>query len=122
MPLLKERAKTLVDLMDAAAFIVADRPLALDAAAAALLDEPARGLLARVGAALADVAEWTVATTEAAVKELAVREGAKLGKIAQPLRAALTGRAASPGIFEVLVVLGRAESLGRIADQARSQG
>jgi glutamyl-tRNA synthetase len=119
MPLLKERAKTLVELMAAAAFAVADRPLALDAAAAALLDEDARRLLARVNASLKGVADWSTATTEAAVKALAEQGGLKLGKVAQPLRAALTGRAASPGIFDVLAVLGRDESLARIADQAR---
>jgi glutamyl-tRNA synthetase len=119
MPLLKERAKTLVELMDAAAFIVADRPIVLDAAAAALLDGDARHLLAGAGAALQSVQEWTGASTEAAVKAFADRAAVKLGKVAQPLRAALTGRAASPGIFDVLGILGRNESLGRIADQAQ---
>ena len=64
------------------------------------------------------VQDWSVASTEAAVKAFAEGQGLKLGKVAQPLRAALTGRAASPGIFEVLAILGRDESLGRIADQA----
>jgi glutamyl-tRNA synthetase len=118
MPLFKERAKTLVDIMAAAGFIVADRPLALDAAALGLLDGDARRLLAELAGALGGVAEWTVEATEAAVKRVAADNGAKLGKVAQPLRAALTGRATSPGIFEVLAILGRQESLGRIADQA----
>jgi len=117
MPLIKERAKTLADLIDAAAFVVAERPIPFDAAAAALLDPPARSLLGGAQAALEGVADWSVATTEAAIKAFAERAGVKLGKVAQPLRAALTGRTASPGIFDVLAILGREESLARIADQ-----
>ena len=64
--------------------------------------------------------DWTAASTEAVVRAYAEEEGAKLGVVAQPLRAALTGRSTSPGIFDVLAVLGREESLGRIADQAPS--
>ncbi len=118
MPLLKERAKTLVDLIDRANFIVAERPLALDAAAAALVTDDGRALMRRLVPVLSALSEWTTASTEAAVKEFAVREGLKLGAVAQPLRAALTGRTASPGIFEVLEILGRDESLGRIEDLA----
>ncbi len=118
LPLLKERAKTLVDLIAGAGFILAERPLTPDAAAAALLDGDARKLLGDLKPALEAVQDWSVATTEAAVKAFAEGHGLKLGKVAQPLRAALTGRAASPGIFEVLAILGRAESLGRISDQA----
>jgi glutamyl-tRNA synthetase len=118
MPLLKERAKTLPDIITAANFIVADRPLELDAAAAALLTAEARSLLKQVFATLTTVTDWTAVATEAAVKDFAVRENLKLGSIAQPLRAALTGRSASPGIFDVLAILGRDESLARIADQA----
>ncbi len=120
LPLLKERAKTLNDLIAGAHFIVAERPLAVDAAAAALLDADARQLLSRLRPVLEALADWSVAATEGAVKTFAAEHDLKLGKVAQPLRAALTGRAASPGIFEVLVILGRAESLARIADQAAS--
>ena len=116
---MKERAKTLVDLIHGAAFIVSSRPLVPDKAAAALLEGGARPLLARLLATLTALPEWTAAATEAAVKAFAEAEGAKLGAVAQPLRAALTGRSASPGIFEVLEILGRDESLGRIADAAR---
>jgi glutamyl-tRNA synthetase len=118
LPLLKERAKTLNDLIAGAAFIVAERPLPVEPTAAALLDAEARKLLAGLLPVLEALQEWSVVATEAAVKEFAAQRGLKLGKIAQPLRAALTGRTASPGIFEVLVVLGRAESLARIADQS----
>jgi glutamyl-tRNA synthetase len=118
LPLLKERAKTLVDLIDAAAFLVAERPLAPDAAAEAVLDDDARERLAAVAEVLAGVATWSAAATEAAVKAWAAGNGVKLGQVAQPLRAALTGRTASPGLFDVLAILGREESLARIADQA----
>jgi glutamyl-tRNA synthetase len=63
------------------------------------------------------LAEWTALAAEAVVREFAEKSGAKLGQVAQPLRAALTGRLTSPGIFDVLAVLGREESLARIADQ-----
>jgi glutamyl-tRNA synthetase len=118
LPLLKERARTLVELMDAAGFLVAARPLAPDAAAEAVLDDGARERLAAVAEALAGVATWSAATTEAAVKAWAAENDVKLGRVAQPLRAALTGRTASPGLFDVLAILGREESLARIADQA----
>ncbi len=119
MPSLKERAKTLLDLIDGAGFLLADRPIVLDDKAAALLTPEARGLLRDVEKDLAAVEPWTAAGTEQAVRTFAERRGTKLGAVAQPLRAALTGRTTSPGIFEVLSVLGKAESLNRVADQAR---
>lgn len=118
MPELKERAKTLVDLLEAASFIWADRPLALDDKAKALLTPEALALLREVIAVLETVTTWTAEATEQAVRSYAERIGAKLGAVAQPLRAALTGRSTSPGIFNVLVVLGRQESLARLKDQA----
>ena len=121
IPSLKERAKTLLDLVDGAKFLLADRPLPLDDKAAALLTADAKTLLADIGAELAAVEPWTAEATEQAVRTFAERKGAKLGAIAQPLRAALTGRTTSPGIFEVLAVLGKAESLARVADQTGAQ-
>jgi glutamyl-tRNA synthetase len=118
LPFLKDRAKTLVDLIEGAAFIVAERPLIPDEAAAALLaKDGARVALAELLAVLRDAGDWSAPALEAAVKAYAASGGLKLGAIAQPLRAALTGRAASPGIFDVLAILGKDESLGRIADQ-----
>lgn len=117
MPGLKERAKTLAELADNAYFIVADRPLALDEKAAAILDADARAILKALLPALRSLAEWNVATTEAVVRDYAAKADLKLGKVAQPLRAALTGRSTSPGVFDVLAVLGREESLARIGDQ-----
>ncbi|MEJ1159362.1 glutamate--tRNA ligase [Prosthecomicrobium sp. N25] len=119
MPGLKERARTLLELLDGARFLIADRPLALDDKATALLDEAGRRTLAGLAARLEGLNAWTVETTEAAVRAFAEAEGLKLGKAAQPLRAALTGRSTSPGIFDVLAVLGREESLARIREQVR---
>jgi glutamyl-tRNA synthetase len=119
MPGLKERAKTLVELIDSAKFLYASRPLALDDRAAALLGTDARTLMGKLAVRLAAIEPWTAAATEAAVRTFAEAEGVKLGAVAQPLRAALTGRATSPGIFEVLAVLGKTESLARLGDQAK---
>jgi glutamyl-tRNA synthetase len=122
MPSLKERAKTLVDLIDGAYFLLAARPLALDEKAKALLTPEAKALLHNIGGELAAVQPWTAESTENAVRGFAERHGVKLGAVAQPLRAALTGRTTSPGIFEVLAVLGKNESLARVADHARLEG
>ena len=112
------RAKTLVELAEAGAFYTASRPLEPDAKAARLLaDEAARTLLARYAAAL-EGAEWTEAALETATRAFAEIEGLGLGRVAQPARAALTGRTASPGLFEVLAALGRDEALGRLRDAA----
>ncbi|EIM78152.1 glutamyl-tRNA ligase [Nitratireductor aquibiodomus RA22] len=118
LPGLKERAKTLVELVDNAAFLFAKRPLSIDEKAAQLLDENARQLLAEILPVLQNVGDWTLANIEAAVRVFAEQTERKLGKVAQPLRAALVGGTTSPGIFDVLSVLGREESLARIRDQA----
>jgi glutamyl-tRNA synthetase len=118
LPGLKERAKTLVELVDGAQFLFARRPLPVDAKAEETLAKGGRLHLKVLLPRLTAVSDWSAAATEAAVRAYADEIGAKLGTVAQPLRAALTGRATSPGIFDVLAVLGREESLGRIADQA----
>ena len=120
MPGLKERAKTLVELLDSASFLFAKRPLTMDEQAAKLLDAAGREMLAALLPRLEDVSPWTLEALEASVRSFADETGGKLGKVAQPLRAALTGRSTSPGIFEVLGVLGRDESLARIRDQAHA--
>jgi glutamyl-tRNA synthetase len=118
MPGLKERAKTLVELIDSAGFLFADRPIALDDKAKAVMTDEARALVAAVLPDLEAVEPWSAEGAERAVRTFAERAGVKLGAIAQPLRTALTGRVTSPGIFEVLTVLGKAESLARLRDQA----
>ncbi|HEV2596263.1 MAG TPA: glutamate--tRNA ligase [Sphingomicrobium sp.] len=117
MPELKPRANTIDQLADGARFLFADRPLAIDEAALALLSADARAILHAAHEKLSGLADWHLPSLEAAIREVAEGSGVKLGKLAQPLRAALTGRTTSPGIFDVLELLGRDESLARIADQ-----
>ena len=117
MPGLKERAKTLVELADGAAFLFAERPLAVDEKAKALLMGNHDVLRGALGALKAVEGEWNAASAEAKIRTFAEEKSLKLGAVAQPLRAALTGKTTSPGVFDVLAVLGRDESLARIADQ-----
>jgi glutamyl-tRNA synthetase len=118
MPGLKERAKTLVELLDSASYLYQERPLSLDEKAARLLDDDARKRLAGMIPRLEALPEWNAESTEAATRAYAEEVSVKLGQVAQPLRAALTGKATSPGLFDVMEVLGREECLGRLADQA----
>jgi glutamyl-tRNA synthetase len=117
MPEMKKRAKDLNELAEGGTFLFKTRPLDVDDKAAALLQGQAADLLALVHAALSGRPDWTAEGAEAAVRGVSEQAGVKLGQVAQPLRAALTGRATSPGIFDVLVLLGREESLARIADR-----
>ncbi|WP_366474177.1 glutamate--tRNA ligase [Sphingomonas sp.] len=117
MPELKARAHDLNQLADGARFLFARRPLAMGEGAAALLTPESRALLRAAHQALCKVATWEHDELETVVREVADQAGVKLGKLAQPLRAALTGRSTSPGIFDVLALLGQCESLDRIADQ-----
>ena len=119
LPSLKGRAKTLKELVDGAAYLFAERPLALDDKAAQALDPDARAMLARLLPHLESLADWQVPALEAAVRAFADAAGQKLGKVAQPLRAALTGKSVSPPVFDVMAVLGREEALARIRDQAQ---
>ncbi|MEM6943335.1 MAG: glutamate--tRNA ligase, partial [Pseudomonadota bacterium] len=116
LPGLKERAKTLAELFDLAYYILADRPLEPDEKAKKALSEEASQLLTRLTPHLHAATPWKPGPLEEAVRIFAENEGVKLGKVAQPLRAALTGRAVSPGVFDVMVTLGRDETLARIAD------
>ncbi len=118
MPGLKERAKTLIELFEASRFLWADRPLEINAAAKVLLTAEAKVLVAGLVPQLETVTEWTASAVEAVVRSFAESSAVKLGAVAQPLRAALTGKTTSPPIFDVLAVLGRDESLARLRDQA----
>ncbi len=119
LPGLKSRVKTIKELAENGRFYVATCPLALTEKAAKILDPEARVRLARLLPSLAAVADWHETALEDRVRTLAEADGAKLGQVAQPLRAALTGSTTSPGIFEVMAALGRAATLERIADQAK---
>ena len=113
MPGLKERAKTLVELVQGAEFLFTDGPRDLDAAAAKLLTPEARAILGQALPAL-DATDWSGPALEAATRAFAEAAGVKLGAVAQPLRAALTGKASSPPLFDMLALLGREESLIRL--------
>ncbi|WP_298379792.1 glutamate--tRNA ligase [Azospirillum sp.] len=115
---LKQRARTVVELAQSAGFYLAPRPLAYDDKAAALLDDKGRATLAELAVRFANEADFTAAALEAQVRAFAEERGEKLGKVAQPLRAALTGSTVSPPIFEVAELLGRGETLARIRDTA----
>jgi glutamyl-tRNA synthetase len=117
LPALKERSKTLVQLVESTYFIHASRPLHFDEKAAGALDEEARAVLADAHVTLQAIDDWNHDSISEALKGLADTKELKLGKIAQPIRAALTGRGTSPGAFDVLLILGQQESLLRIADQ-----
>ena len=121
LPALKPRAKTVVELADKARFYVAPRPIQPSPDAAKLLTGDARQLLGELAADL-DGGAWQADTIEQRLRDFAGTKNVKLGAVAQPLRAALTGSLASPGIFEVMEVLGREESLARIADAAAGRG
>jgi len=118
LPALKERAKTLKELVDGAGYLTAVRPLVLDDKAAKALPQDARALLGRLVPHLEAVPDWEVTALEGLVRQFAEAGGAKLGTVAQPLRAALTGKTVSPPVFDVMAALGREEALARIRDQA----
>ena len=122
MPVLKPRAKSLDELVEGSAFLFAKRPLDMTEKAAGLLDDDARQLLGGLSARLAKENDWTLEALEATTKSYAEELELGLGKLAQPMRAALTGTTTSPGIFDVLVLLGKEESLARIDAQASPSG
>ena len=118
MPHLKERAKTLIELFELSKFIWVSRPIIPDDKAKVILTGEAKAMVASVIPEFEAISDWTATTVEAAIRAFADRSALKLGAVAQPLRAALTGRTTSPPIFDVLAVLGRDESLARLRDQA----
>jgi glutamyl-tRNA synthetase len=119
LPELQPRAKTVLELIDLAQFIYAVRPITVEPGAAEQLTPDARSNISDFTDILRGLNDWSVTAIDAAARAFAEAKGLKLGKVAQPLRAALTGRTISPGIFEVMVLIGRDETLARLADQAR---
>lgn len=117
MPVLKDRAKTLPDLIEKAHFILSSRPFKANAGASQKLDPVSRGMLNRLTPRLRDVS-WEHETLEAVIRDFAEQENTGLGKIAQPLRAALTGRTISPSVFDVMLLIGRSETIARLEDAA----
>jgi len=118
MPVLKTRAKSVDELVDGAAFLFSVRPLTMTDKAGGLLTNESRALLGQISARLTRENDWTIEALEATLKQMAEELELGLGKLAQPLRAALTGMTTSPGIFDVLVLLGREEAIARIDAQA----
>ena len=116
MPELKKRANNLNDLADGAVFFLRTRPIPMDDAAVRLLTSAPHGLLRAVHSDFTGLNDWSAAVLDGAARRLADTHGLKLGQVAQPVRAAITGATSSPGLFEVLETLGRNESLGRIED------
>ncbi len=115
MPILKDRSKKLPDILNKAHFILGERPFTPDEIAEKILDTVSRGILKRLTPALQN-ATWTHEGLEACLRDFAEAEDLKLGKIAQPLRAALTGRTVSPSVFEMMELLGKDETIGRLTD------
>lgn len=120
MPGLKERAKTINELLDLAYYIYAERPLSLDDKATKLITDDARVWLVELTSQVRDASDWTAEKLEEIVKGFAAERDMKLGKVAQPLRAALTGRGVSPGIYDVMLTLGRDETVARLDDQTKA--
>jgi glutamyl-tRNA synthetase len=116
MPSLKLRAKTVHEVADGARFLFTPRPIPIDAAAKLLLDDAAFALITNVADRLGVLTDWTLEGIETAVRAAAEDAGIGLGKVAQPLRVALTGRTTSPGIFDVVFLLGKDETMARLSD------
>ena len=114
---LKERAKSFPELLDKARFVLANRPIDMDEKAAAQLDDVSRGILKELTPHL-QTANWTREDIEATTMQFAGSREMKFGKLAGPLRAALAGRTATPSVFDMMLVLGREESLARLTDAA----
>ena len=122
MDQLKERAKTITELIDLAYYILTDRPLDMDKKASKLINSETSGMLVRLTERLRNASDWSAGTIEDLVRTFAEGEGLMLGKVAQPLRAALTGRAVSPGVFDVMQTLGQEETLARLNDATTTEG
>ena len=118
MPGLKERAKTLLDLLESARFLFAERPLQFEEKAVALLTDEAKTRLAALVPELESIEDWSLESVEEVVRAFGKKHELKLGQIAQPIRAATTGKAQSPGVFDGMAVLGKSECIARIQDQA----
>ncbi|MGN7868711.1 glutamate--tRNA ligase [Paracoccus sp. 22332] len=121
LPALKEKAKTLPQLLDQARFALIDRPVEMDEKASKSLDTVSRGMLSTLTAAVQHVS-WTRDELEGAAKRVAEENGVGLGKLAAPLRAALAGRTTTPSVFDMMTALGREESLARLQDQTELAG
>ena len=119
IPAMKERAKLMSDFISASRFVFDQRPLTFEEKAENALSDDARSVIKKIIPVLETVYPWSQDTISEAVKAFAEAQELKLGKVAPPMRAALTGRASSPGAFDVLYILGKEEALARLSDAAR---
>ncbi|MEE3316254.1 MAG: glutamate--tRNA ligase [Pseudomonadota bacterium] len=115
LPLVKSGSKTFGQLLEKSHFVLGERPFTPDEKAAKNLDNVSRGILTELTPHLQN-ASWSRDALEAAVSAFAEANDLKLGKLAQPLRAALAGRTATPSVFDMMIVIGREETLARLAD------
>lgn len=120
IPELQPRAKTILDLIELARFIYLKRPVVPDEKASAQLTDETRAMIGELVEELNGLNDWNAEAINQKTRDFAEAKDLKLGKVAQPLRAALTGRTVSPGVFEVMALIGRDESLARLTDQAQS--
>jgi len=111
----KDRAKTFPELLEKAHFALTSRPIAVDEAAAKSLDPVSRGILKSLTPRLQNVS-WTKEALETILNDAAAENGIGFGKLAAPLRAALAGRAATPSVFDMMLVIGRDETIARLSD------
>ena len=117
LPALRERAKTLVELWSASDFLLSTRPLSMDDKALSLVSEEGTKVIKDALVALENANPWDHETIDSVLRTFAEEKALKFGKVAQPIRAALTGKASSPGAFDVLLMLGKTESLARLYDR-----
>jgi glutamyl-tRNA synthetase len=115
LPFLKKSAKTFLELIEKAAFLMVSRPVFADEKAAAGLDTVSRGILKSLTPRLQN-ASWTKEALEPILNEIAVENGIGFGKLAAPLRAALAGRSVTPSVFDMMLVIGRDETIARLKD------
>jgi glutamyl-tRNA synthetase len=113
----KERAKTLPELLEKAQFALTERPLDIEPKAAKSLDSVSRGILRELTPHLQN-ASWDRETLEAQLNDFAAAHDTKFGKLAAPLRAALAGQAVTPSVFDMMLVLGRDETIDRLEEAA----
>ena len=117
LPFVKERSKIFPELIEKSQFILSDRPVQPDEKASKSLDPVSRGILKQLTPHLQTVT-WDRDSLEATLNEFAAAQDTKFGKLAGPLRAALAGRAVTPSVFDMMLVLGRQETLARLEDAA----
>lgn len=117
LPVVKQRAETLNDLIHDAGFMFAKRPLSIDEKAQSILDDGGKEVIGNILPVLEGLEDWTHDAIENLVKAELDRTGLKMGKLFQPLRAALVGKTNAPGVYDILLLLGKDESVARLRDQ-----